>query len=353
MNNIFEIPKNLNSKLAEYDIYLDDIVLYINSKCNLRCKHCYVGNDLLNKNNKYEYNSIIKFLSDFQYLSRLTILGGEPLLYKEITPLLNFVQDKDFKEIRITTNLTDLSLLNINKIYSNRIRFCVSLDGHNKEEHEYVRGKNTFHKTISHLERLIQNEIDVEITHTINSRNINYFEDFIKLCIKIGVKNINLHRVSLQGNALLNRKLKVTPTEWVDFRNYINTISYKEVENECISIRYPILFVTEKEFQKINKKNLYHDHYKGSFYGNKNRLVIYSDGNLFISSEAFGTESYIGSIQDGEFIFNDSALNEIKIMESGGDISKINQWQSGDENYPIVLSVSYKETKFIPIKKNT
>src|SRR5205823_4881088 len=61
-----------------------DLVLYINSQCNLRCSHCYVGNELLNASVYYSLASILDFIADLPPLDRVTVLGGEPFYHPRL-----------------------------------------------------------------------------------------------------------------------------------------------------------------------------------------------------------------------------------------------------------------------------
>ena len=149
MNNQFSISDDTSETLKLNNIIVRDVVFYLDSFCNLRCKHCYIGNELLKQHFDYEPNSIIKFLSQYDSLDRITILGGEPFLYKNINFILSKVNSFNINEKRITTNLTDISLLDTNILLNGDYRLAVSIDGHNQSLHDSIRGKNTFIKTLA------------------------------------------------------------------------------------------------------------------------------------------------------------------------------------------------------------
>jgi len=76
--------KNIaNSKLEPF------IFLYITERCQLRCKHCYMGDRLL-KPKEMSLEEIRKILKYFKSLGhyKLYLLGGEPLLHPQIKEII-------------------------------------------------------------------------------------------------------------------------------------------------------------------------------------------------------------------------------------------------------------------------
>jgi MoaA/NifB/PqqE/SkfB family radical SAM enzyme len=339
-----KIPRNLLSQLGNNKIFPTDLVFYITSSCNLRCKHCYIGNEILNSNFCFDLQDSVSFINSFNQLDRITILGGEPFLYKNFDILLNSIKCNSINEFRITSNLTNISCIDtINNDLLNKIRICVSIDGHNVELHEKIRGSNTFNKTINNIKILLNKGIDVEVTHTLNSMNIDFFSNFIELSKSIGIKKINIHKVSLQGNAIANSSLAIPPSKYIEFCKKIELMQNNKVG---ISIRFPILYATKHQLELLITQENYSPHSIKSYYGTSHRIVVYPNRQIFISSELFGTESFIGTFDDEKFYFNQEKSNEFTFFNNNNSksISDLNPMQSGDENYPYVLSVSYKKT---------
>lgn len=348
MPNI-EIPSNLHNKLCELGLNVTDVVLYLGSKCNLRCSHCYIGNDLLSRGSFYSYQSIVNFLSNIEVLERITVLGGEPLLYPEFNHLVSFLSKFRNTEKRITTNATITNNINWDDIKKAGIRVCASLDGHTPDLHDSVRGRKTFNKAINTIRMLVSNGHDVEVTHTVNSDNIDYIDEFICLCKQLEVKRINLHRATPRGNAISNGHLVVGATRWRLLVEHLREMGYKQ-KNGTTSIRYELAFATDDEYQELVDKGLYAIHSSVSFYSKVggNRVVIYPDGKLYISSEAFGTESYIGTICNDDLQINDSRNSELHLSNDDSKyITNMNSNMVGDKNFPVVLCVSYRESHII------
>lgn len=341
----YSIPTNLIDVLSSYSISVSDVVLYVNSTCNLRCKHCYIGNDLLNLGNTIETESILNFLNSIDKISRITVLGGEPFLHSGINNILNQLNRSNISEKRITTNLTKITNENIELISKGNSRICVSLDGYSEELHEEIRGRSTFKKTINNISKLVEQDVDIEVTHTVTNSNIDYLEKLIDLLSSLGVRRLNLHKLSIKGNAVLYNLKDVTPTAWRNLLKRITNLNDKK----GILLRYQVGYVTKAEYSILKMEGKYRHHAFKSFYANKGqRIVIYPDGKIYISSESFGEENYIGSFQNGTFEYNNSIANEIKLSsQESFNISKLNTYMTGDKNFPVGLSVSFRESMSI------
>ena len=350
MGNSIKIPADLVAQLNEIGIFPTDLVLYINSACNLRCQHCYIGNELLNAAESYSEDELNCFVNQFLSLDRVTVLGGEPLLHKGINSILGNLLLRPIRECRMTTNLTFLHNFNHRRFANERLRLCVSLDGHNAETHDFIRGRGNFTRTVRNILLMVEEGFDVEITHTVMSHNLSHFAALVALCKQMGLKRLNLHRISPHGNALLNQELAVTPAEWVSLVGQIKDMALRSSSHEEVglAVRFPLLFVSSNEFNHLIKEGRYHHHVKGSFYSDTegHRVVLYPDGKLFISSEAFGTEGFIGHLEAGRFIYNPDKRNEMKFFpeENPAHTEAVSHLQTGDANYPKVLSVSFKQS---------
>lgn len=342
-----EIPPGLVADLRSIGLNPTDLVLYINSGCNLRCRHCYVGTPLLDETVHYSISSIARFVADLPALDRVTVLGGEPLLHPDIQQVIEVFDSHRCEERRITTNLTILKHELIEVLGFSAFRVCVSLDGHTRDSHNAIRGEGSFEQTIPNLRELLRRQCDVEITHTITSENIGQFWEFAQFCKDIGVSRLNLHRVSLRGNAIQNAALDVSASRW---RLLTDSIEAQCNKVGSLRIRYEAGFATEAEFKELIDSGAYRHHADASYYSASggSRVVIFPDERIYISSEAFGTNSHIGDISSGKFIFNAAPENELTASRASTyTTTSINSKIRGDDNYPIPLSVSYRKSAII------
>lgn len=157
--------------------------LVLGNECNFQCLYCnpkYSSKwnadilkrpyKLFNSNFNYEpfKNITDRHAKDEQFLEyiknsktkSLSILGGEPFLYKNLYTLLDSI---DVETLRITTNLSCeieqlQTFLDKTKKF-NKVLFCISLDA-NKEVAEFVRHGLNFDKLIENLNWLQKNKTD-------------------------------------------------------------------------------------------------------------------------------------------------------------------------------------------------
>lgn len=209
-----EIEKQLLSK----DYYEDNLKLStpikvqwkITNKCNLKCKHCYLG-----KLNGFEldFDKVMQ-ITDMIIKSNVmevTLSGGECLTYKGIEKVIEKLLINDVK-VDIFTNALLLKTV-LNKIDKkikdkSKLLFYVSVDGL-KENHEKIRGKNTFDKTIENIKFAIEKGYPVVTNTVINKVNYEDIIDMVVLLKTMGVKDVQLSNLIIQGNATNDLKIEL------------------------------------------------------------------------------------------------------------------------------------------------
>ena len=132
--------------------------------CNIACNHCF--NNSSPTNRKFEFLSLeecVGYLEEsVQYgVKEYYFTGGEPFANKELLKILK--KTLEYGPATVLTNgmliIEDIakSLSEIEKksIYSLEMR--VSIDGHNAEMNDAIRGKGVFKKAMKGVELLYQN----------------------------------------------------------------------------------------------------------------------------------------------------------------------------------------------------
>ncbi|BBE31808.1 radical SAM/SPASM domain-containing protein [Tepiditoga spiralis] len=184
-------------------------------KCNLNCLHCCFGSNN-KKNNELttlEAKKMFDELSDLKVIS-FQFAGGEPMIRKDFFELAEYICKKNI----ITTVATNG--LYIDKITSKKMKnigiqgIQISLDGVNEKNHEYIRGKNTFSRTIEAIKHLVRVKIPVSVATLVYKKNIEDIYKLINFLNSIGVKNMRLQFLLPQGNAINNLKeLFISPNK--------------------------------------------------------------------------------------------------------------------------------------------
>ncbi|HME56314.1 MAG TPA: radical SAM protein [Candidatus Lokiarchaeia archaeon] len=170
--------------IRNIDLY--DNALYIEpvSACNLNCRMCYTNKVNGHNTKLLSKESIISFVERYErYFGHekftLSWCGtGEIFLYKDFTWLVNyFNQAYDGRVSHIVT--TNGTIDKIDEIESlENAEFYVSIDGL-KDQHEWNRGKNTYDRSISFCQKVVDHGCRAIYVRTIVTRdNLDYLLEF-------------------------------------------------------------------------------------------------------------------------------------------------------------------------------
>lgn len=176
--------------------------LHVTERCNLDCKHCYLGSKGIVDMPISLAKKIVKEFSNIGL--KLLITGGEPLLYPRIWELLRYASRFPIR-IEVLTNGTLIS----SKVAKRLARYAhclqISLDGL-KHGHEFVRGEGSYEAAVTGIKNAA-GLIDVSVATMIHSGNIEEFPEMEVLVKSLGVTEWNLDIPSLKGNMLNNREV--------------------------------------------------------------------------------------------------------------------------------------------------
>ncbi len=172
---------------------LSELWFHITDSCNLSCTHCLFGNAGAKKR-RLDARRIISIVDEAYGLGcRLVCFtGGEPFLYPGFVDLIKRLQRRPDLRTAILTNgilVKDL-LEKSGKVDPSRIHLQVSLDGP-RTIHEKQRGKDTFHKSVNSISRLLEAGFPVSIAMAVHGENLAFVADIVKIANEIGVANIH------------------------------------------------------------------------------------------------------------------------------------------------------------------
>ncbi len=189
--------------------------LLITDRCNLRCRHCYIGEG---KNQDLPLGKIERILKEFEEIQglRLLLSGGEPLLHPNFWEINYILRDFEFRSI-LLTNGTLITHEVAKKLRVHEVQ--VSLDGM-KEGHESLRGKGTFQKAIRAIESLQDAHIRVSIATMIHQKNLKEFDELASLIQSKNIKEWNVDLPCVAGRFEESRDFWVEPSEAGRFLRY-------------------------------------------------------------------------------------------------------------------------------------
>lgn len=169
--------------------------------CNLNCPFCYLRQEENLKKIKAQRplstQEILSIINQIPRQTSLSFSGGEIMLLKDILKILKHAKKKH--RVGIISNLTVNTKDHNHALVELGIdTLMTSLDGHQAQLHDKVRGKGSFQKTINNLKdiRRQKKRLNKSLpTLTINSmilpHNLNYMTDMVKLAHRLKVNWLN------------------------------------------------------------------------------------------------------------------------------------------------------------------
>jgi len=187
----------------------------ITDRCNLRCRHCYIGDGL---HQDLPLGKIFKVLKEFEEIQglRLLLSGGEPLLHPHFWDINEIVREYPFRSILLSNGTL------ITKDIAKRLRVHevqVSLDGM-REGHESIRGEGTFDKTLQAIGHLQEANIQVSVATMIHRKNLKEFDGLGSLIQSKNIREWNVDVPCIAGRMEENRDIWVSPSEAGPYLRY-------------------------------------------------------------------------------------------------------------------------------------
>lgn len=208
-------PENHPATIPSPRPSLRYLELLLTDRCNLRCKHCYLGDARVND---LALDRVIRVMGEFEMIQglRLLLSGGEPLLHKDFWRINERLPGYTFRSVLLTngTMIDDRisKRLNVHEVQ-------VSLDGMEKA-HDLLRGKGSFKKALRAIECLKGTGIDVSIATMVTSYNREDFPAIKTLLEGFDIKAWSIDLPCLAGNLLDGPSLLVPYDEAVQCLGY-------------------------------------------------------------------------------------------------------------------------------------
>ena len=134
-----------------------NLFFHILTRCNLRCRHCYINPEQQGKDN-VPIKTIKAWLDAFSHESASTnviFLGGEPTLHPDLHRAIKHARHKGFRSITVDTNgylFHDiLSMVNPQEVDF----FSFSLDGATGKTNDEIRGQGSYDTCIKGIRQTV------------------------------------------------------------------------------------------------------------------------------------------------------------------------------------------------------
>ncbi|MFF5280091.1 radical SAM protein [Streptomyces sp. NPDC013171] len=193
-------------------------------RCNFSCLHCFHGERLKQADafTAEEAVGLIRLMREEYGTEAVTLLGGEPFLYKELAQVVRYTRQELGMPVEICTNgyrierrLTEIAP------YVDLLR--VSLEGV-AGTNDDIRRQGSYHAALSTLNLARDLGVMTAATMTVTSRNIDEVLPLARVMQRFGARQLKLHCLRPVGNAAQHPELLVgDPTAYTRLREDLRT----------------------------------------------------------------------------------------------------------------------------------
>lgn len=182
--------------------------LQITRRCNLRCRHCYIGPPEPRELSAGQINRVLEEFERMQGL-RVLITGGEPLMHGSFWEINSMLEGYALRKILFTNGVLltkkALSGLRVDEIQ-------VSVDGLEKA-HDALRGTGTFKKAMACIENAAESGLDVSVSTMVHPGNLGDFDEMHRTFTRLGLKDWTVDIPCHEGNLRENPAFGLRPDE--------------------------------------------------------------------------------------------------------------------------------------------
>ena len=192
------------------------LLFNITDKCNLKCRHCFLGNA---GSREIRPELFEKAVSQFEEMGgmKLMISGGEPLIHSGFWDLMDAAASYELRII-LLSNGTLIDRIVAKKLSSYVDEVQVSIDG--IQGHDMLRGKGTYDKAMSGIFALQSFNIPVSIATMVHRHDILEFEAMQKLFSDLHILSWSVDVPCEAGSLKENPDFILLPEEAAPFLSY-------------------------------------------------------------------------------------------------------------------------------------
>jgi radical SAM protein with 4Fe4S-binding SPASM domain len=189
--------------------------LQLTNACNLRCKHCFINDDVREELSPRQIRGVLAEFEEMQGL-RVMLTGGEPLLHSRFGEINEMLPDFSLRKVLFTNGLLLkkdlLKTLKVDEIQ-------VSIDGL-ENGHDAVRGSGTFDSSMRALRQALDAGFNVSVSTMVHSENLADFDAMERLFKEIGVKDWTVDVPCATRRLKEHAEFIVTPEEGGKYLGY-------------------------------------------------------------------------------------------------------------------------------------
>ena len=245
---------------------MDSLLIELTDKCNLNCSYCFKRERDKHKEKikvvyENDFSNLVEIAKDSS-IKKVTLSGGEPLLYKNFEGVVQLLSDKEL--VLLTNGIEKIE----NRDILEKLNIVVSLDG-NYDIMNKHRGidKADFFKIIQNIRWYIEYAKTTSINTVITSYNLNEKEYFpFEL-----FKEKSFYRFSAPSVAFTPPDLCLPVSRYGDVKKVIETYLEKYNYHVPASIN-----VVNKRYVKDNLADIVENIAIPEFHLSDNRFYVFN-----------------------------------------------------------------------------
>jgi MoaA/NifB/PqqE/SkfB family radical SAM enzyme len=225
-----------------------NLFFHILTKCNLRCRHCYINPEQQGESN-LPLKTIKAWLEVFSHLSptaNVIFLGGEPTLHPELHHAIKYARQLGFRSVTVDTNgylFHDI----LSRVSRREVDFfSFSLDGATRKINDEIRGDGSYDACISGIQKTIAKGFAASLIYTVSRLNIDELEMMPSLLNDLGIERFFIQVIGLRGKAAESStkgNLQVTRSEWLK----IVPPMAQKIARRGITVSFPKVYLDPEE----------------------------------------------------------------------------------------------------------
>lgn len=212
-----------------YEIQFGQVQFEITGRCNLNCDHCRAAGEVAKDVELDQIGKIMGFARRFSpAYAEIIVSGGEPLIHRKFTKVMELVRQSGGESITLTTNglLLDKAVLSfLRGLEFKKLMLSVSLDSINPEDHDRFRGVQGSHEKAVRAINLMTNEkipnAVTSVRMTLRPGQLQEMEKMTEFVYNSGCDRVNFSSIHASGRAI-NR-----PDLWMNreqMKRFVETI---------------------------------------------------------------------------------------------------------------------------------
>ncbi|MDT3400354.1 radical SAM protein [Streptomyces sp. B1866] len=170
-------------------------------RCNFACLHCFHGERLAHPDafSTQEAANLLRLMRDQYGTEAVTLLGGEPFVYKDLTRVVQYAKQELGLRVEICTNGYRIER-RLAEIAPDLDFLRVSLEGIGATN-DHIRKSGSYQEALSGLGLARELGVSTGATMTVTSLNIGEVLPLARTLQEVGVRQLKLHCLRPVGNA--------------------------------------------------------------------------------------------------------------------------------------------------------